>query len=134
MLALAVQLWSEGMSDPTVVSDETVIKGLMQIGTPLEDALDYTMLGCQEIEIPGKSNFGCEDGQFNLAKLFEYAMNGGMSTSNPAVRVGPEGLKILHALRTSFRHLRYSSDILSEYSAICVTAGRRYARPTLPSW
>nr|WP_296487047.1 pyruvate formate lyase family protein [uncultured Acetatifactor sp.] len=90
MLALAVQLWSEGMSDPTVVSDETVIKGLMQIGTPLEDALDYTMLGCQEIEIPGKSNFGCEDGQFNLAKLFEYAMNGGMSTSNPAVRVGPD--------------------------------------------
>ena len=90
MLALAVQLWSEGMSDPTVVSDETVIKGLTQIGTPLEDARNYTMLGCQEIEIPGKSNFGCEDGQFNLAKLFEYAMNGGMSTSNPAVRVGPD--------------------------------------------
>ncbi|MCI9141369.1 MAG: hypothetical protein HFH87_01950 [Lachnospiraceae bacterium] len=90
MLALAVQLWSEGMSDPTVVSDETVINGLTRIGTPLEDALDYTMLGCQEIEIPGKSNFGCEDGQFNLAKLFEYAMNGGMSTSNPAVRVGPD--------------------------------------------
>ncbi len=90
ILDLAVQLWAEGMSDPTVVSDETVIKGLMKIGTPLEDARDYSMLGCQEIEIPGKSNFGCEDGQFNLAKLFEYAVNGGMSTSDPTVRVGPD--------------------------------------------
>lgn len=90
MLALAVQIWSEGMSDPSVVSDETVIDGLVQIGTPIEDARDYSVLGCQEIEVPGKSNFGCEDGVFSLAKLFEYAMNGGMSTSNPDVRVGPD--------------------------------------------
>lgn len=90
LLALTVQMWSEGMSDPTVVSDENVIPGLVRIGTPIEDALDYTMLGCQEIEIPGKSNFGCEDGVFNLAKLFEYTMNGGMSTSRPGVRIGPD--------------------------------------------
>lgn len=79
LLALAVRMWSEGMSDPSVVSDETVIPGLLKLGVPLEDARDYTMLGCQEIEIPGKSNFGCEDGSFNLAKVLEYTLWDGYS-------------------------------------------------------
>lgn len=90
LLELAVQMWSEGMSDPTVVSDKNVIAGLTRIGVPIEDARDYSMLGCQEIEIPGKSNFGCEDGTFNLAKIFEFAMNGGRSTSHPDIQLGPE--------------------------------------------
>lgn len=90
LLELAVLMWSEGMSDPTVVSDKNVVKGLTRIGVPLEDARGYSMLGCQEIEIPGKSNFGCEDGVFNLAKIFEYAMNGGRSTSHPEIQLGPK--------------------------------------------
>lgn len=89
LMSLIVQLWSEGMSDPTIISDSTVVKGLMEIGVPLEDARDYATLGCQEIEIPGKSNFGCEDGVFNVAKVFEYALYGGRSTSHPDKRVGP---------------------------------------------
>lgn len=89
LLDLAVQMWAEGMSDPSVVSDETVIAGLTRIGVPLEAARNYTMLGCQEIEIPGESNFGCEDGSFNLAKILEYTLYGGRSTSDPEVRIGP---------------------------------------------
>ena len=80
-MRLVVQMWSEGMSDPSVVSDETVIPGLLRLGVSLEDARDYTMLGCQEIEIPGKSNFGCEDGSFNLAKVLEYTLWDGYSLS-----------------------------------------------------
>ncbi len=89
LFSLIVQLWAEGMSDPTVVSDVNVLQGLLKLGVPLSDARDYSMLGCQEIEIPGKSNFGCEDGKINLAKLFEYALHDGRSTSHPEVRVGP---------------------------------------------
>ncbi len=77
LMQLIVKMWSEGMSDPTLVSDKLVIEGLMEYGVPIEDARDYTTLGCQEIEIPGKSNFGCEDGVFNLAKVFEYTINDG---------------------------------------------------------
>ena len=79
LMRLVVQMWSEGMSDPSVVSDEAVIPGLLRLGVSLEDARDYTMLGCQEIEIPGKSNFGCEDGSFNLAKVLEYTLWDGYS-------------------------------------------------------
>ena len=78
LLDLIVKMWSEGMSDPTVVSDTLVIDGLRRYGVSTEDARDYTVLGCQEIEIPGKSNFGCEDGSFNLAKILELAINNGL--------------------------------------------------------
>ena len=77
LMDLVVKMWSEGMSDPTVASDVNAIKGLVAYGVPIEDARDYTILGCQEIEIPGKSNFGCEDGNMNLAKVFEYTINDG---------------------------------------------------------
>lgn len=86
---LVIKIWSEGMCDPTVVSDTTVIPGLLKLGVTLEDARNYATLGCQEIEIPGKCNTGCEDGSFNLAKIFEVAMLGGKSPANPAYQLGP---------------------------------------------
>ena len=79
LMALVTKMWSEGMSDPSVVGDNMVIDGLTRIGVPLEDARDYTVLGCQEIEIPGRSNFGCEDGMLNLARIFEYTLRDGYS-------------------------------------------------------
>jgi len=89
LLDLVVKMWQEGMSDPTVVGDNNVIPGLTAIGVPIEDARDYSELGCQEIEIPGKSNFGCEDGVFSLPKVLEYTMNDGYSKRHPGVRIGP---------------------------------------------
>ena len=77
LMDIIVKMWSEGMSDPTVTSDENAVKGLCAYGVPIEDARDYTMLGCQEIEIPGKSNFGCEDGSLNLAAVFDFTFNNG---------------------------------------------------------
>ena len=74
---LIVLMWSEGMSDPTIASDKNAIEGLCEYGVPLRDARDYSILGCQEIEIPGKSNFGCEDGSINLAKILEYTLFNG---------------------------------------------------------
>ena len=78
LLDLVVLMWSEGMSDPSVASDWNAIEGLTEYGVPLRDARDYSLLGCQEIEIPGKSNFGCEDGSINLAKILEYTLFNGM--------------------------------------------------------
>ena len=89
MLALAVQMWSEGMSDPTVASDSTIIPAFINnYGVEPKDAMNYSLLGCQELEIPGKSNFGCEDGVINLAKILEYTLNDGYSRYHPDVRLG----------------------------------------------
>ncbi len=89
MLALAVQMWSEGMSDPTVASDSTIIPAFIdKYGVEPKDAMNYSLLGCQELEIPGKSNFGCEDGILNLAKILEYTLNDGYSRFHPDARIG----------------------------------------------
>lgn len=83
LMNLIVKIWSEGMSDPSIISDTLVIPGLQRIHVPIQDARDFATLGCQEIEIPGKSNTGCEDGSFNVAKVFEIAMLGGKAPRNP---------------------------------------------------
>lgn len=88
LLDLVVTMWSEGMSDPAVSSDKNVIEGLLELGVPLERARDYTLLGCQEVEIPGESNFGCEDGVFNMAKVFEYTLNHGRDRRDPELQIG----------------------------------------------
>lgn len=80
LLQLMVRLWSEGMCDPSIASDTIVIDSFVNdYGMPIEDARDYSLLGCQEIEIPGRSNFGCEDGAINLAKILEYTLNDGIN-------------------------------------------------------
>lgn len=89
LMKLAVKMWSEGMSDPTVASDTLIIPSFIkEYGVPEKDARNYSLLGCQELEIPGKSNFGCEDGLFNLAKVLEFALNDGYSRFDGSVRVG----------------------------------------------
>ncbi|MBE5817870.1 MAG: hypothetical protein E7312_02310 [Clostridiales bacterium] len=89
LMNLIVKIWSEGMSDPSIISDTLVIPGLQRINVPIQDARDFATLGCQEIEIPGKSNTGCEDGSFNVAKVFEIAMRGGKATTDPDYQLGP---------------------------------------------
>lgn len=86
---LILKIWSEGMCDPSVVSDTLVIPGLLDVGVTLEDARNYATLGCQEIEVPGKSNTGCEDGSLNLAKVLEIAMGGGKATKTENFQLGP---------------------------------------------
>jgi len=88
LLEYVTEIWGDQMSDPTVASDKNIIEGLMGYGVPLEDARNYSILGCQEIEIPGKSNFGCEDGVINLAKLFELALYNGHDIIHNSGQVG----------------------------------------------
>ena len=91
LLQLMVRLWSEGMCDPTIASDTIIIDSFANdYGVALEDARDYSLLGCQELEIPGRSNFGCEDGMINLAKLLELTLNDGVNRfDDQHKRIGP---------------------------------------------
>ena len=89
LMALTVKMWSEGMSDPSVVSDTLVIPSFVNnYGVAEKDARNYSVLGCQELEIPGKSNFGCEDGQLNLAKVLEFTLNDGKSRYHGDFQIG----------------------------------------------
>lgn len=77
-------LWSKackviatGIGMPALYNDEVVIPAMMRFGVTLEDARDYAMNGCNQIDIQGKSHMGLEDGEFNLLKCVELALFNG---------------------------------------------------------
>ena len=55
-------------------NDETRLKGFQKLGVSYEDAVNYTMIGCNEWAITGKSNTGA-DGYFNPLKSLEDILN-----------------------------------------------------------
>lgn len=74
---LAVKTWQAGAGMPALLNDEALVPALTRLGVREEDARDYGVGGCVEIQIAGKGNFGGEDGQINLAKCLELALNDG---------------------------------------------------------
>ncbi len=52
------EMVKEGLGGfPAFYNDEAIIRGLLRIGVPLEDARLYSCDGCQEIILPGKGDF-----------------------------------------------------------------------------
>lgn len=84
----AVEVIGRGTGMPAIYNDEVIVPALQRMGIRLEDARDYAFGGCTEIQIPGKSNLGGEDGNLNLAKCLELALNDGVDMLTGA-RMGP---------------------------------------------
>ncbi|MCL2159737.1 MAG: hypothetical protein FWH48_10050 [Oscillospiraceae bacterium] len=59
---------------PFFFCDDALIPALVSRGIPLEDARDYTQIGCVETVIPGKSNPHAVSAHANLLKAMEYAL------------------------------------------------------------
>lgn len=73
----ALEVINTGIGMPALYNDEVVIPALQRFGIPLEDSRDYAMNGCNQIDIQGKSYMGLEDGELNLLKCLELALNRG---------------------------------------------------------
>ena len=56
----------------------------------MEDARDYTQIGCVETVIPGKSNPHAVTGEINMLKALEYTLENGRSMVNPSYFPGIE--------------------------------------------
>lgn len=70
----ACKVIATGIGMPALYNDEVVIPALLRFGIALEDARDYAINGCNQIDIQGKSHMGLEDGEFNLLKCVELAL------------------------------------------------------------
>lgn len=77
---------------PFFFNDDVLIPALVSKGISLEDARDYTQIGCVETVIPGKSNPHAVSGQTNLLKALEYTFGNGRSLFNsdftPGLKTG----------------------------------------------
>lgn len=74
---LVARILRDGSGEPAIYNDEVIIKGLVDIGIPLEDARVYSNDGCWEALVPGKTNFGFE--YVNILQILEHTLHGGYS-------------------------------------------------------
>lgn len=79
----AIEVIKRGLGMPALYNDEVIIPGLLNRGVELEDARDYSIVGCVEPDVPGKTYAWHDSGFFNLAKCLELALNDGYPM-NPA--------------------------------------------------
>ncbi|MGU0043009.1 pyruvate formate lyase family protein [Escherichia coli] len=64
-----------GTGIPQIFNDEVVVPAFLNRGVSLEDARDYSVVGCVESIIPGRT-YGLHDiAMFNLLKVMEICLH-----------------------------------------------------------
>ena len=90
---------------PFFFNDGVMIEALVNAGIKLEDARDYTQIGCVETVIPGKSNPHAVTGETNFLKAIEFVLN-----DNKSLYSGVE----VEGVKTKPAHLIKSYSELKE--------------------
>lgn len=71
----AIELIGEGMGFPSLFNDDICIKAKINSGVTYEDALNYAVMGCVELCIPGKEYAHTEGARINWAKILELCLH-----------------------------------------------------------
>lgn len=73
-----IELIKEGFGMPAFNNDEIIVPSLVELGVTLEDALDYSAIGCVEVAVPGRWGYRCTGMSYlNFSKMLNVALNGG---------------------------------------------------------
>lgn len=77
----------KGNGMPQIVNDDIYVASMMNLGVPLQEARDYTLVGC--VEISPKHTWGrCNGGYLNLSKVLELTLfNGRCGISDKQVSI-----------------------------------------------
>jgi formate C-acetyltransferase len=77
---------ASGATFPALVNDEAVIPAMVERGLALEDAREYTFVGCGQVYPHGRGHGNYEDVVINSAKPLEYVLNNGRDPTNGELR------------------------------------------------
>ncbi len=79
LIEKSAEVVSLGYGMPAMHTDEIITKALIEKGVSIEDAYDYTMVGCVEVAVAGKWGYRCTGMTFiNLIKVLEMTLRGGI--------------------------------------------------------
>ncbi len=107
-----------GTGIPQIFNDEVVVPAFLNRGVSLEDSRDYSVVGCVELSIPGKT-YGLHDiAMFNLLKVMELTMQ--RHADNPDVTFE----QLLEAIRDDIRHY---VKLMVQGSNVCDIGHRDWA-------
>ncbi|MBN2223874.1 MAG: formate acetyltransferase, partial [Deltaproteobacteria bacterium] len=82
------RILSAGSNAPALYNDDVIIKTMTRHGYAIEDARNYTAVGCVEPVSQGKSFSSTDAAIFNVPLMLELALNEGRRFGSP-VRSGP---------------------------------------------
>lgn len=86
LLMRAAELTRTGIGLPAYYNDEVVIPSLMSRGASLEEARVYSIIGCVEPQVPGRT-WGWHDAAFyNMCRPLELVFSGGIDCGE---QIGP---------------------------------------------
>jgi pyruvate formate-lyase/glycerol dehydratase family glycyl radical enzyme len=74
----SIEVIKRGFGMPAFNNDEVVIPGMLKLGVSLEDARDYSAIGCIEVAVPGKWGYRTTGMSFlNLMRVLLATLNDG---------------------------------------------------------
>ena len=74
----ALKVTRMGFGMPAFVNDQVIVPALEKRGVSHEDALNYSTMGCVEVQVPGKWGYRANGkSKLNVLKLVELAVNDG---------------------------------------------------------
>jgi len=78
-----MQVVKIGFGMPAFNNDEIIIPSFVEKGVALEDARNYSAIGCVEVAVPGKWGYRCTGMSFsNLPRFLLAMMNGGVDMTS----------------------------------------------------
>jgi len=77
-LMTASSVISRGSGMPQVFNDEVIVPGQINRGIAPEDALNYAVVGCVELSVPGKALGWSDAAMFNMTRVLELTLFGGL--------------------------------------------------------
>jgi formate C-acetyltransferase len=128
LMLKALDVVKTGLGMPAFVGDRSYIGYLVSQGVSLEDARNYALAGCLDVNIPGKSRINAF-GMFNTALVFEIFMNNGIEPRTGR-QLGPktgdfESFETFDDFMNAFKqHLAYFMGLAAEEHNILLQAQR----------
>lgn len=91
-LNASIDVIKKGFGMPAFNNDEIVIPGMLKLGVSLEDARDYSAIGCIEVAVPGKWGYRTTGMSFlNLMRVFLATLNDGTDSKSGNTFLGGTG-------------------------------------------
>jgi trans-4-hydroxy-L-proline dehydratase len=125
----AVDSIASGATYPSLVNDEAIIPAMVERGVALEDAREYTFVGCGQTYPHGRGHGNYEDVVINAARPLEFALNNGVDPVT-GQRLGlatgePAGFATFEQFERAYRaqmdhHITSHIRHVNEYRLNCV--------------
>ncbi len=107
-------LFSAGVLTPSFFNDDSLFEVLASKGVDTEDLPDISVAGCQEPLIMGKDNANTTNSWFNLPKILEMTLTGGVSTITGEKLVECDACSLENVREEFYKNVQRFADAMAD--------------------